>query len=480
MTAGHEEMTKTPKPLAVSKDLVTELQRLAVIHFDDDEAYKAARLRYEQATHQALSSTSEFAVALYNFTLAYAQTPELIEAKLNELKIEFKGTSDYYKHISRLVFTKLPDSGAKQQRETFYASLLRKAHTQGLSVDEFKKVVAKGVTKAVQILTPAASVTSNARSLKKAREIASKFFNDETYELPGASLAEDVEDGSELQLLARYKDGKITVYGVVPPHLANTEAVLTKLVASTTKAEKHKYDVLRDMLAVIKLVTKVSDDKAVASYKVKDGKFNFVVAGKKGTAVLAAPSDYDLFARNITLTVPDWGRLISTLMPMRKHIASIDASDTEIVVSMDDLTIPDIHKWVLDKKHVITAGKASGSTLLFELKANSDHLEEPTGRWEPLGSLPADKVEHAFKFKPSKKYTTISFNDDGSIKFGSLARLADNHTHLTKSSYRQLKAAAAKMKGLASELRFEQRKNQLRVSASIDDAITGSLLVGVE
>lgn len=473
-------MTKTPKPLAVSKDLVKELQRLAVVHFEDDETYKAARLRYEQATHKALSSASDFAVALYDFTLAYAQTPELIAGKLKELNLETKGASDYYKHILRIVLMKLPDGGAKQQRETFYASLIRKAHTQGLSAEEFKKVVAKGVTKAAQILTPAASVTSNAKSLKKAREIASKFINDEEFVIDGATLAEDIKEGSELQLLARYEDGKITVYGVVPPHIANTEAVLTKLVASTTKAEKQKYDVLRDMLAIIKLVTKVSDDKAVASYKVKDGKFNYVVAGKNGTAVLTASSDYDLFARNITLTVADWGRLISTLLPMRKHIASIDASDTEIVVSMDDLAIPDVPKWVLEKKHVLTAGKASGSTLLFELKGIAEHLEDPTGRWEPLGNVAAEKVEHAFKFKPTKKYATMSFSDDGTLKFGSLARLADGQTHLTKSSYRQLKAATAKMKGLASELRFEQRKNQLRVSASIDDAITGSLLVGVE
>lgn len=472
-------MTKTPKPLVVAKDLVTELQRLAVIETEDYKAYESAKLRYAQAAHQSLSSRSEFATALYKFTLAHAETPQLIQDKLNELKIQFKSTSGYYSHISRLVFKNLPDGDAKRQRERYYAQLMKLAHEQGYTAEKFTKLVASGVEKAIQRLSQQLGMPTSSQSLKKARQIASKFFNEETYELTGATLAEDIEEGSELQLLARYENGTIIVYGAVPPSLSNTEAVLTKLIASTVKAEKHKHDVLRDMLAVIKLVTKVSDDKSVASYKVKDGKCNFVVAGKRGTTILTGTSDYDLFSRNITLTVADWGRLISTLLPMRKHIASIDTSDTEIVVNMDELAIPDIPKWVLEKKHVLTAGKASGSTLLFELKAIKDHLEEPSGRWETLGSVAADKVEHAFKFKPAKKYTTIAFSD-GVIKFGSLARLAENHTHLTRSSYRQLKAATAKMKGWASELRFEQRKNQLRVSAYIDDAITGSVLVGVE
>lgn len=473
------DMTKTPKPLVVSKDLVKELQRLAVLSSQDDDARKAAWQRYEKATHQALSSTSEFSVALYKFTLAHAETPQLIEAKLNELGIQYKSTSTYYNHISRLVFANLPDGGAKRERESFYAGLMEKAHKEGTSVADFEKLVANGVTNAAKKLGLRSRPKTTKKMLDNAREIASRFMNDKTVKLTGATLAEDVEEGSELQLLARYEKGAIVVYGVIPPHLSNTEAVLTKLIASTTKPEKHKYDVLREMLAVIKLVTKVSDEKAIASYRVKDGKCHFIVAGARGTAVLTASSDFDVFQRDITLTVFDWARMISTLVLLQKHISSVDASDTEIVVSVNPLAIPDIHNWLTEKKQVLALGKASGTTLLFELNFKKEHLEEPSRRWDTLGSVAADKMEHAFKFKPTKKYATIAFND-GSVKFGSLARVSDGYIHLSKSSYRQLKAACVKMKGMGSELRFEARKNQLRVSVSVDDAITSSLLVGTE
>lgn len=473
-------MTKTPKPLVVSKDLVKELQRLAAVSSQDDDTQKAAWLRYEKAAHQALSSTGEFSVALYNFTLAYAETPQLIEAKLNELGIQYKSTSNYYNHISRLVFVNLPDGGPKRERESFYAGLMEKAHKERMSAKDFEKLVANGVTKAAKKLGLRSTPKPTKKMLDNAREIASKFMNDKTVKLAGATLAEEVAEGSELQLLARYEKGSIVVYGVIPPHLTNTEAVLTKLIASTTKPEKHKYDVLRDMLSVIKLVTKVSDDKALASYRVKDGKVYFIIAGKRGTAVLTASSDLDLFHRDITLNVFDWARMISTLVLLRKHISSIESSDTEIVVSTDQLAIPDIHTWVAEKNHVLPIGKASGSTLLYELNFHKDHLEEPSRRWDALGSIAAEKVENAFKFKPSKKYATIAFSDDGTLKLGSLARLADGQTHLTASSYRQLKAACAKLKGWGSELIFDKKKNQLRVSVSIDDHVTSSLLVGIE
>ena len=471
-------MNKATKPLVVPKDLVKELQRLAYEASENEDAFEVAKQRYIRATTDALSSASQFAIALYKFTLEFISTPQLIEDKLTELGLQFKSTSSIFNHITRLAFQNIEEGNAKRTRIHRYAGLIEKAHKRGMDAKEFQKLVENGLSNAERKLF-AETGTKDTKALKKARDIASKFMNGEEYVLTGATLAEDIADGSELQLLARYEDGKITVYGVVPPHLSSTDAVLTKLIASTAKAEKQKDDVLRDMLAVIKLVTKTTDDKALASYKVKDGKFHFVVEGKRGTAVLTASSDFDLFQRDLTFSVFTWGRLLSTLIPLRKHITSIETSATEIVVSVDEREVPDITKWVLEKNHVLTIGKASGSTLLFELKSNKEHLEEPTGRWEALGSVAAASVADFFKFKPAKKYTTIAFKDDA-LKFGSLARLADDHTHLTKPSYRQLKAACAKLKKLADKLRFETRKNQLRVAADIDGGITVEAYVGIE
>lgn len=470
-------MNKT-KPLVVSKDLVTELQRLALAANENETAYEAAKQRYIRAATDALSSASQFAIALYNFTLEFANTPKLIEDKLTELGLQFKSTSSVFNHIARLAFKNIEEGNAKRTRIHRYATLIERAHQQGLNSKEFKKLVTNGLRNAERKLfsEPAAKDT---KALKKARDIASKFINEETFELTGAKLAEEIKEGSELQLLARFENGTITVYGVVPPSLSDTEAVLTKLVASTKKPEKHKHDVMRDMLAVIKLVTKVSDDKATASYKFKENKFHFVVTSKRGTAVLTGSSDFNLFQQDITLSVADWGRVLTTLIPLRKHISSIDASPTEIVVSVDENEVPDIAAWVTQKGHGIAIGKASGATLLIELKGSQEHLEEPTGRWDPLATVPAEKIEGYFKFKPTKKYASVDFGDGDTIKFVAAARQSDDHTLLTKSAYRQLKAACSKMKSLAAELKFERRKNQLRVTAELD-GIAVAAFVGVE
>ena len=473
-------MANTPKPLVVTSDLVKDLQRLALVHFEDDEAYKTAKLRYEQANLKAVSSTSKFSVELYKFVLLYAAAPDLIKAKLDELGIKTMEDSDYFLHVSRLVFAKLPEGGAKRQRESFYAGLVRKAHQRGMSAKDFEALVADGVTLAVKRLSPQSKISTGAKELDKARDIASNFMNNEEYVLTGAKLAEEVKEGSELQLLARYVNGKITVYGVVPPQFSNTEAVLTKLVASTTTADKHKYDVIRDMLNTIKLVTKPHDENAIASYKVKDSKFHFVVSGTNVSAVLTATSEFDFLKRDITLTVAQWGRLLSTLLPMTKHITMINASSKEIVVSVDELAIPDINTWTTENGHVRTTGKASGSTLLFEPKMLKEQLEEPTGRWDPLAILPMDKVVESFKFTPSKKYTSLTFGKDNTVKLAALARIADGDIHLTKRSYRQFKSACSKMKAWTRELHFEQRKKQLRASAHIHDGITVSAIVQVD
>jgi hypothetical protein len=156
------------------------------------------------------------------------------------------------------------------------------------------------------------------------------------------------------------------------------------------------------------------------------------------------------------------------------------ASANDCVVSVDEREIPDIAAWMEQRKHAITFGKSSGSTMLFELKGTREALEEPTGRWETLGTIPAQKVEQCLKFKPSKKFSTIEFAADGTLKFGSLARKADGQMHLTRPAYRQLISACQKMKAWAPGLSFEKRKEQLRVSAAIGTDLSVFAYVGIE
>lgn len=471
-------MNKANKPLVVSKDLVKELQRLAIAADVDESDFEEAKRRYERAATQALSSASQFAIRLYDFTLKFADTPQLISEKLKELGRQIKSTSTVYNNISRLAFDGLEEGGAKRTRISRYATLIEKAHKQDMSVTDFKKLVESGLKNAERKLFAEPEI-KDTRVLKKARDIASKLINNDTYELTGVTLAEQMAEGSELQLLAEYKNGKIIVYGLVPPHLSNTKAILAKLVTSTTKPEKQKHDLMKDMLNVIKLVAKTRDENSVASYRVKDGKLHFIVSAKIGGAVLTAPSSFDMFQQDITLSVADWGRLLSTLIPLRKHISSIEASADEVVVSVDENAIPDIGAWMERKRHGISIGKPTDANLVIRLNGLKEHLEELTGRWELLASVPTDKIEQCFKFVPSKKYTTIEGGKDA-IRFASMARLSDEHDHLTKPSYRQLKSASVKMKGWANELSFETRKNQLRVSANMSDGTMLSVFVGIE
>ena len=212
----------------------------------------------------------------------------------------------------------------------------------------------------------------------------------------------------------------------------------------------------------------------------RENKIHFVVESSKGNTVLTAPLEFDLFQRDITLTVAEWGRILGTLIPLRKHITDIATTGNDCVVTCDDDAIPDVNRWMEKKKRPITIGKANGSKITIELKSQREHRDEAAGRWDTVATASSAKIEQYFKFKPTKKYTTIEFVGGDTFKFGSLARHSDEHTHLTKATYRLLKSSCEKMQRLSNELRFEQRKNQLRVSVDIRGGMILQAYFGVE
>src|SRR5690606_16105556 len=101
------EPMKSPAP-TISKDLVNELKSLAVAANSDDASFAAAHEKFVAAGNRLSSSSSSFAVALYEFALRYADQPALVDAQLQGLAITFKGAS-VYQRISRLAFDDVPE-----------------------------------------------------------------------------------------------------------------------------------------------------------------------------------------------------------------------------------------------------------------------------------------------------------------------------------------------------------------------------------
>jgi len=465
------------KPLAVSRDLVKNLQRLAAASAQDDDAFELAKKQYLQAGNQAISSTSEFAIALYDFTLVYAATPKLVEDKLKELGLQFKRTSTVYNHIARLAFLNLPDSDAKRVRISRYADLIDRAHKQGLTSADFKKIASNGLARALLKLEPAAA-PKNSKMLQQGRAAASELLANKEFELRGITAPEFVKDGSDVQLLARCTDGRLIVYGIVPPDIAAADSILAKIVRANAAPDITAGDVLPALMKTLKLVGASDDSQEQASYRVRDHKLHFIVNAKNGLAVLSASQDYDLFKRDITLTVADWHRLVATLSPLRKHITAVDFDRNSCVVSVNDAAVPNIHTWMEQHEKSISIGKASGATMLIDLDDTGTHLDEPTGRWETVSTVPVAALAKALEFKPSKQFTSVSFAAD-TIKFAALARRSEDQLNLTKASFRKLKAACSKLAKLADAVKFERRKDELRLLAETDMQLNYAVILGI-
>lgn len=456
------------KALVIPKDVLNELRRLAVEAERNATLHDEAQKRYLKAGSDDIATSAKLAILLYDFTLKYASNPTLITDKLDELGLQYKkGTSVYY-HICRLAFADVDE--ADTGRMSRYAKVIADAHGKGTTAAEFKKSVSSGITKALARLGAAAGLAPN-KVTELGRNAASDYLAKQEYSLGRVDLGDLAKDGDDVQLVARYEGGKLTVYGLIPPSVAQATAALAKLGRGTQPNPQSKFELLPELLKAIKLVTSVSDKDATASYIATDKGVNFIVEAQKGAAIVTASADYDVFGRSLTLPVDTWGRILQTLIPARKKLVELAYDGKSIAASVDDGQIGSITEWYVKSGNPITIGEADGNTLAIEVKSQKSHNELPGGRETTLNGFGERQLETLFKFKLSKSIASLDLSGN-TAKVSSSAASIDDRINLTKTTLSHLRAVLKKMLRWNDHIEFAKTKDSLLATVQIGNGMT--------
>lgn len=467
------------RALVISRDLVTELKRLAALASKDDEALEDARKRYVRAGTAVVSSSSTFAIALYDFALRYADRPDLVDAKLDELGIQFKRTSSVYVKISRLAFDDVRDANGEvsRTRVSRYASIIEAAHTAGQTADDFRAIIERGVTQALRKLRNFGKAPES-DAIELGREIASGLVGKRTFALEQFPLPDSASEGDDVELLARVEGGKLVVYGVLPPSVSNVRNVLSKLGAPPRTEAVQLGHLLPDMLRTIKLVTGSKTTDKLARYDIHGDYVRFSVYGMGADAVLTAPLDLSCFGSDsLALKVSDWRRIIETLSPLRKQLRAVTVKGAQIVVEFDEGAVPDIDKWFEENRKAKKIGVSDGAALYIALdvkEIEQDYLAELN--WQSAVTVSQDQFAPLLSFKPTKKLVAVPLAA-GVLKPTATDKALKEHVNLGRKALSALQGAAKKMLRLSSELVLERADGYLRITSKYDDGLELSLIV---
>lgn len=469
---------KSPAPI-ISKDLVNEMKSLAVQAVSDDASFEAAHEKFVAAGTRLSSSAASFAAALYDFALRYASQPALVNDKLRDLGITFKSPS-VHQCISRMAFDDVPgkDTDAIRQKTWRYGRLIELAYEQGKSADEFKKLVNKSIASAMQKLGAAPQDTSTAIDL--GRQHASKLFANQSVPLATFSLPSTVElnEGEDVELLAKFEGGQLVVYGLVPPSMGNPAAVLTKIGTPLLPKKKAPLALLPDLQRALKLATSDKDDKSLATYDVRDERLHFTVATGTATVELSASSDYDILSGNtLTLPVATWARLFSSLAPLAKVVRDVTFDGKMLIALTKDDATTNLGRWYEENSKVITIGKAIDAALHIPLKGEpvSTHAVE-SSTWQHATTVNKDELEPLLSFKPSEAVATFKLGTKA-LAVRSSTKPVAGQVNLKRKHLSLLKKASAKLLRLSPEVTLDSIDTQLRISALAANGILYMLMI---
>jgi hypothetical protein len=467
------------RALVISKDLVNELKRLAALASKDDDALEDARKRYLRAGTAVVSSSSTFAVALYDFALRYADQPDLVDAKLDELGIQYKRTSSVYVKIARLAFDDVRDEKGEvsRTRVSRYASIIEAAHTAGQTAHDFREIIERGVTQALRKLRNFGKAPES-DAIELGREIASSLVNKRTFAIEQFPLPENAAEGDDVELLARVKGGKLVVYGVLPPSVSNVRNVLSKLGAPSKTEASQLGQLLPDMLRAIKLVTGSKATDKLARYNIQGDCVRFAVYGMGADAVLTAPLGLNCFgADSLTLKVSDWRRIIETLSPLRKHLRAVNVKGAQMAVEIDESAVPDIDKWFEESGKAKKIGVSDGASLNVVLDAQEIEQDYLVGlNWQSAVTVTQDQITPLLSFKPTKKLVAVPLAA-GVLKPAATDKALKDHVNLGRKALSALQGAAKKMLRLSPELILDRADGYMRVTSKYDDGLELSLIV---
>lgn len=475
---------KTPAT-TIPKDLVNELKRLAIAAVADEDSFEKAHDRFVTAGKRLSTSASEFAVTLYTFAQQYASQPALIDAKLLELRITYKSPSVYHR-IVRLAVDDVPnkDKDAVRMQISRYGRLIERAHTKGISTEEFRKGVNKSITATLKSLGAIPADKKKAIALGRAE--ASKLMANMTFPLTGFAAPHPMNEGDEVELVARYENGQLVIFGMIPPSIAEAGSSLVKLGKSLLPTSKRPLALLPDILRTLKLVSNAKDNSLLATYKVDKSFVHLTVAGKKAVAVLSAPIELDFLSKKtITLTVQEWGQLCSTLIPITKEIESVAFDGKVLVATVDDALIPNIGKWMEKKGKVIAIATAEAvdNELQIALASRKGGTSVVGGSaWKNSVAFTESDLRPLLSFKPSKAVAAFQLKP-GQVSVKSAASDVTGHVNLKGPQLKILKTISSKLFRLAlgpvPEVTIDQTDGYLRVSAIADKGKLYAVMIEV-
>lgn len=471
----------TQRALAISKDIVNELKRLAVLASKDDSFFDEARLQYERAGQMLVSSSSKLAVALYDFTLRYADQENLVEAKLTEHGVQFKRTSSVYVKIARLAFDDVKDEKGEvsRTRVSRYASIIQSAHAKGYTAAQFKKSVENGVTQALRKFSSADRAVSN-DAVALGRELASSLAGKLTFQIDQFPLPENAAEGDDVELLARVEGGKLVVYGILPQNVSNVRGVLSRLGAREVTEALHAAQLLPELQRAIKLVSGKKDGSCKASYAAQVDQVRFSVFGPSASAVLVAPIEMNIFAgTGQVLKLDDWVRILETLAPLRKHITAVSSNANDLLVQLDEHQVPELTKWIEQNKKVIRIGKAVGSTLQILLEQQELGEDGFAGlTWDTAAVYSSDEIKPLLDFRLSKKL--VSFRPQaGAVLPVASEKAQKDHINLGRKALSSTQAAIRKMLRLSHVIAVERADTHVRFSCTYGKGLQLSFVIGM-
>jgi hypothetical protein len=422
---------------SIPKDRINRLRDLAAEASRSEIAFDKAAKQFKTAGGNLVTAARELATQLYAIACDFADQPELIDAELNRLSLTVKPTSLVYIRICRLAFA---NEDTDRSRISRYASLIEQAHKKGMSKDAFADLASSGLTGALNKLF--AEVLDEPVQLGR-REARKLFGGEQVFD---AHLGADVKNGTELQLLGRYEDGKIVLYGMVPPDLADPTLILKKIGGAKLSENRKLGDVFPQVLRTIKLIGSVNDAALVGSYVVGSSACQLVIESKGSFAELSFPKKLDFMSgTDVALPTQTWAQISETVGIVGKQPLEAAFDGTSLKFSVGGLKGEPLVDWLAKKKKPAT-GAVQEDAIVIPITPLQTAKTVRVGRNKGSEIYDKQKMEALLTFKPTTAYTDIQFGAD-EVTVRAVKGKGTTGNLVSRKSLSQLKAASRKMLG---------------------------------
>lgn len=420
---------------SIPKDRINKLRELAAEASRSEANFEKAAKHLKTAGSSLVTAARELATQLYAIACDYWDQPQAIDAELNRLSLTVKATSSVYIRICRLAFA---NEDTDRSRISRYANLIERAHKQRMSKDAFAKLASSGLKGALNKVF--AEIIDEPMQLGR-REARKLLGGEQVFD---AQLGPDVKDGTELQLLGRYEDGKIVLYGMVPPDLADPTLILKKIGGAKLSEARKLGDVFPEVLRTIKLAGSDKDTKLVGSYVVGRSTCQFVVESNGCIAELSLPKRLDFSSgTDVASSAKIWADVCKTVAIVGKKPLEATFDGVNLKLSVGGLKGEPLIDWLAKKKKP-TWGAVHDDTIVIPISPLSAVKTARVSRSKGATEYDQQQMDVLLTYKPSATFTEIQFGADR-IATRAVKSKSKTGNLVSRKSLRLLKDAARKL-----------------------------------